>query len=520
MTSFRATAKKSKTPWSMAKYIVTIAPPSPNGDLHLGHISGPFLAADVFARVRRVRKDEVILVCYSDDYQDYVARMAVQQHRDKFELATHFAHRIESTLKKCDIELDWFLKSYQNRYYKEAIALFYRGAVAAGQIVATEAQVPYSEEDEEYGYEAFARGICNFCGEESDASQCEDCAYAPVMEEMGELRSIFSKKPMEMVPKQREFLRLSAYRSYLREHYERLPAVREHLETYLKEVLALEATYLDWFIDRPDGHGIDLEVDGVEKTIHTWFSGLAGYYAATEEFAHYTKQPELHRAFWQSKETTIVNFLGFDCAFSHAIVYPSLLSNVPGHTNRVIPITNKFLKLEGKDFSTSRRHAIWADEILDEVSADALRFYLAMVSPEEAVDNFEQEKFYHWHENFYKTSIDLLQQFMQDYPPGSFNIDLAPDGLRTELERFKDKWNFFSETDNFSISKIAITLQELLSVITRGIREQDAGMRVAVQMYLVMAQPIHPALSDQLIERYQIDRDRVIDWLSLNYEVA
>ena len=143
-----------------------------------------------------------------------------------------------------------------------------------------------------------------------------------------------------------------------------------------------------------------------------------------------------------------------------------------------------------------------------------------MVSPEEAVDNFEQEKFYHWHENFYKTSMDLLQQFMQDYPPGSFNIDLAPDGLRTELERFKDKWNFFSETDNFSISKIAITLQELLSVITRGIREQDAGMRVAVQMYLVMAQPIHPALSDQLIERYQIDRDRVIDWLSLNYEVA
>ena len=75
----------------MAKYIVTIAPPTPNGDLHLGHISGPFLAADVFARVRRVRKDEVILVCYSDDYQAYVARMAVQQPRDKFELATHFA---------------------------------------------------------------------------------------------------------------------------------------------------------------------------------------------------------------------------------------------------------------------------------------------------------------------------------------------------------------------------------------------------------------------------------------------
>lgn len=494
----------------MAKYIVTIAPPTPNGNLHLGHISGPFLAADIFYRIRKLKNDDAILLCYSDDYQDYVMRKAMQTNRERFELATHFADRIANTLKKTNIHCDWFLKAYQNEYYKDAIVFFYKKAAEKGVLGNREFDVPFSEEDNVYGYEAFARGTCNYCGEESDPSQCEACANSPVIEKMGPLTSILSKKEMTTRKLDREYIRLGEYKEYLTNHYAQ-NKVRKELEGYVAEVLA--NCDLDWFIDRPESNGIDVEVDGAKKIIHTWFSGLAGYYGATKEYAQHIGKPELHDYFWKSEDTTIVNFLGFDCSFSHAIVYPSLLSNAPGHTQKVVPLTNRFLKLEGGDFSTSRGHAIWVDDILEEVSSDSLRYYLALVSPEEQVENFEIKKFNAWREDVFQPFCEMLEAYMEDHAQEFARAHFSSGNVLAIAGQYKKEWNSYTETTGFSITGIAETLQKLLVELRTSLENGQIDVNPLICLYLVSGQPVHPDLSEKLISRYSINEKEITDWL-------
>ncbi|RYE54320.1 MAG: methionine--tRNA ligase, partial [Sphingobacteriales bacterium] len=284
----------------MSKYIITVAPPTPNGNLHLGHIAGPFLAADVFNKVMRLLKHETIFVCYSDDYQDYVVRKSLENSIDRFDWATKFADQIGATLEKTEIALDWFMKAYNNPYFKESVKFFYENACAKDNISTVNTSVPYSLEDDVYGYEAFARGTCNYCGAESDPSQCEECANSPNIEKMGELVSIISKKPMVFVEKEREFFKLGNYTDFLERLY-RTSFARIELKEFVSN--AIENCNLDWFIDRPDGNGIELTLHGTQKIIHTWFSGMAGYYAATQEYSESIGNSSFWREFWTSPET-------------------------------------------------------------------------------------------------------------------------------------------------------------------------------------------------------------------------
>src|SRR5262247_1382166 len=126
----RSTSQRS--PCNMTDQIVTIAPPTPNGDLHLGHISGPYLAADVYTRVQRLRGSHIVLLCYSDDYQSYLARKARELGVERFAIARKNGTKIHETLKMIDITLDWFHQAGHNAYFRRSVTLFYQAARRAG----------------------------------------------------------------------------------------------------------------------------------------------------------------------------------------------------------------------------------------------------------------------------------------------------------------------------------------------------------------------------------------------------
>ncbi|MBC8756881.1 class I tRNA ligase family protein [Kordia sp. YSTF-M3] len=497
----------------MDKYIVTIAPPTPNGDMHLGHLSGPFLAADVFTRMRRLKNDDVFFTSYSDDHQDYVASKALENKEIRFEWALKYGSRIENSLKKANIKVDWFLKSCENKYYKEAILFLLQNAIEKNGIGEKQIRVPYSFEDNQYGYEAFAKGTCNYCGSESDASQCESCANYPVLEEMGDFISIISKKPMGFVNKERMFLKISKYKDHLKELYKQNP-IREHLRTFIDEVLSNEN--IEWFIDRPDGNGIDLTFQGKKITLHTWFSGLAGYLAASKEYWESVKQPQRHEEFWKDKNTKVVNFLGFDCSFSHAIVYPSLASNIDGFTQNFTQITNKFLKLNGDDFSTSRSHAIWVDDILEDYSSDGVRFYMALISPEEEVTNFEMKAFTDWYQNVFSPTINLIEEKINTTKTClRFSKDEYDELELNKIDEIFSKWDFFSELQAFSIQNIAKRLEDFLQYIAElfSSGQNEKAMRASF-IYVVLSKPIHPSFSERLIDKLLINENEIMDWLN------
>ena len=487
------------------KYIVAIAPPTPNGDLHLGHISGPFLAGDIFARIRRQCKDEVVFVSYSDECQDYVERKAIQLHQRKQDVFGTYSTRIAETLKKIDVELDCFMFSHDNIHFKNAVKMFYENAVKANLIGKKWNDVPFISEGDIYGYEAFAKGKCNYCGTDSDPSQCEHCAKSPIVDEMGDLTCILNDKVFSTTKVEREYLKLNSTTNLLAEIYQNRP-LRNYLKEYIDEVLA--DGKLDWFIDRPNSNGIDIEVDGETKIISTWFSGIAGYYAATQEVAHQRADTTLVDSFWKDKNTQIYYFLGFDCSFSHGIVYPSLLGVSNDFTKNVTPITNKFLKLEGGDFSTSRGHAIWVNDILESYDVDGVRFYLAINSPENEVTNFEMESFDKWYTQIYVPFFQKLNELSLVSKENDFI------GVYDEVINVVVRWNKYSHPDHFSIAETAKVCQDLMEILNNKMDEKDLYLNTWISLFVVTSKSILVNSTSQLIAKHAIDENEVLDFFT------
>src|SRR5690606_29217053 len=241
----------------MTKYIVTITPPTPNGDLHIGHIAGPFLAADVFTRVQRQRGHDCVLVSYSDDYQSYMLRKGLEQGVDPMLLASRNSDRIQASLAAINIAPDNWMRPYQNAFFADAVREVFDKARNAGAIEFRDSQEAYCPDCAVWGYEAFARGLCNYCGAESDASQCENCAQAPDAQLMADLRCKLCSQPVQWRSTHRGFLKLAQLKPALRDVLLNRQW-RQPLDTWLVDTL--EHLH-DWGVTRPGDAGLDLAAD-------------------------------------------------------------------------------------------------------------------------------------------------------------------------------------------------------------------------------------------------------------------
>ncbi|MGI9503740.1 MAG: methionine--tRNA ligase, partial [Geminicoccaceae bacterium] len=486
----------------------TITPPTPNGDLHIGHLSGPFLAADVFSKAQRLLGREVFLYSYCDDYQSYVLRRALEEGGEPTVLAATNAQRIEATLSDVGISLDHWLIARDNAFFKDAVSTFYDAAVKHGSIAPKLGNVPYCPTCKLWGYEAFARGRCNHCGAASDPSQCESCAHAPAIDLMTDLTCVRCGQAMVIRQVEQEFLKLGDYRDCLRDLYAAMPA-RPALQAFAEEVLALDD--LDWPISRPYEAGLDLLPDG-SRRIHTWFMGIAGYRAALAEHMARKGAPATADHWWSDSETMLVHFLGLDCAFSHGIVYPALLANFDPTRPKLRLFTNHFLKLQGVDFSTSRDHAIWIRDLVAETCSDSVRLFVASVSPEQQSANFDCAVFRRWHESVF---IGLLPHLLDqataehdnDNPADFTNAD---HDLLTEMRR---RWLEAVDLDRFSMRALALLQFDLISVL-RNARADDRPLAAWMVLFATFGRPLHPELSGRIFTALGCDGEVIVAWLA------
>ncbi len=392
----------------MNRLIITVSPPTPNGDLHLGHLAGPFLSADILKRLAELRGYNVFLVTYSDDYQSYVYRKSREINEEHQNLITKNRKLMIDSLEKVDIYFDNFMQSWNDSDYIGFVTEMYEKAKEHNLIVEKEMNIPFCESTSLYGYEAYARGHCNFCGESSDASQCENCAAAPDIESMGDFTCTISNSKMIFKSVKRECLSLKEKKNSLKRILGKANH-RRSLKNFLLETY--EQLDIPWPIDRPQEHGVKIEPNN--KIIHTWFSGLAGYFASTKAAIEKKNPDESMSNFWFNEKSEVALFFGYDCSYSHAIVYPILLELYNNHTENLYHYSNRFLKLNGDDFSTSRGHAIWIRDIATEYPSDAIRLYISGVSPEDEIKNFSLSDFVSWYENIY-LNLDLaISEFIK-----------------------------------------------------------------------------------------------------------
>lgn len=372
------------------KFIVTAAPPTSNGDLHIGHLAGPFLGADVFTRIQRMLENDVLYISYGDDLQDYVDRKAHETNSTSENVANHFTEEMRKTLILSNMLPDHFPGTRKIPEHKKVMEEIFTDLYTNGDILIKNVETFYCNTCKRYEYEAYARGNCHYCGESSDANYCEKCGQPQESGMLENATCITCTNPLITVSEKRAYFPLTKYKDLLTDYYQ--------ARNWRPDATKLCETILENQIDAPLSRKIDIGIEvPFEKLndhiLDTWYGGPAGYISASMDWSSLQPNENKWKDYWQSNDTKWVAFVGYDCTYSHGVLYPSMLMAQKKYTAPDTVITNKFYGIDGEKISTSRNHAIWGNDIFSLFNSDAVRLYLSLTAPESTETNFQVDDF-------------------------------------------------------------------------------------------------------------------------------
>jgi methionyl-tRNA synthetase len=371
----------------LARAMVTAAPPTPNGDLHLGHLSGPYLAGDIVARYLRLRGVDAHYVTGTDDNQSYVTTKAHQLGAGPAQVADEMAREIEQTLRAARAELTLFVRPNASPYYGPMVEGFFRKLHDEGKLVARETLCAYCKDCDRYLFEAHISGHCPHCGAASGGNSCEDCGRPNDCADLLDASCTRCGAAAQKRPFTRLFFPLGRYADALLRYHESV-SMNPHLRSLCEQVIA--AGLPDIAVTHPADWGIRVPAKGFEgQRLYAWFEMAPRYLAYAQALTKQLGAPGGWERFWKAEDAEIVQCFGADNGFFYAVFVPALLLAFDAEIRLPAAfVMNEFYRLEGLKFSTSRKHAIWGKEILRHVPADVVRFYLAYTCPETEGTNF------------------------------------------------------------------------------------------------------------------------------------
>ncbi len=365
-------------------------PPTPNGDLHLGHLSGPYLGADVYVRFQRMLGSDAYHLTGSDDYQSYVCGRARQEGKTESAVAAYYAAEIRSTLELMDIGVDQYTVTSTDPGYADGVRDYFSRIVASGRVVFADEPALIDGATGDYLYEVDVGGACPGCGSACGGNICEECGEPNRCVDLVDPGSKLSDASPEIRPLGRHVLPLHEFRDEVERHL-RMSKAAPRLEALAARVLEDEPFHLP--ITHPQAWGIQpREAEGSGQVVWVWPEMAYGFLHGIEALGRRIGRP------WQAERPEdrwkIIHFFGYDNSFYHSILYPVLYRLAyPEWTPDIDYNLNEFYLLDGQKFSTSRRHAIWGKEILNPESVDAVRFYLSLTRGEIERANFELAAF-------------------------------------------------------------------------------------------------------------------------------
>ncbi|MFE9769593.1 class I tRNA ligase family protein [Streptomyces sp. NPDC005808] len=354
-------------------------PPTPNGDLHLGHLSGPYLGADAYVRFQRMNGARIWHLTGSDDYQSYVLSAGRKEGRGPAETAAHYSAEIAETLRLMDIPLDQYTVTSTNAPYPEGLRRFFSSLVASGSVAPAEDEALFDPETGRYLYEGDVSGGCPHCQAGTGGNICEECGEPNLVTDLTAPTTAQSQSVPTRATVRRYSLPLHEFRNTVREHHQ-LGRVPARLRQLARRVF--DQPRLDVPITHPSTWGVppaENTVDG--QVIWVWPEMAYGFLHGIEALGQRLDEQ------WQAREPQpdwkIVHFFGYDNSFYHSVLYPVLYKlTFPQWTPDIDYHVNEFYLLDGSKFSTSRRHAVWGKEILGPDSVDAVRYFLSSTRPE------------------------------------------------------------------------------------------------------------------------------------------
>ena len=395
------------------KILVAPAWPYAAGHRHLGHVAGFGVPADVFARYHRLRGNDVLMVSGTDEHGTPVMVAADREGKSPLEVADYYNRSFREDFQRLGLSYDLFSRTTTLNHERVTQDLF-RTLYAHGAIVEREMLVSFSPQTGHTLPDRYIEGTCPICGyPEARGDQCDNCGNQLDPTDLIEPRSRIDGSVPEFRETKHLFLDLPQFAGRLREwittHEDWRPNVRNFSLALLDEIRPRPITRdLDWGVRIPvPGYAED-----ADKRIYVWFDAVIGYLSASIEWAAASGDPDAWRSWWQNPDSEHYYFQGKDNIVFHTVIWPAMLLGYgeggeygAGRGPLVLPtnvVATEFLTYYGKQFSTSRGHAINLRDFLDRYEADALRYFLVATSPE------TQDTDFTWAEFVRRTNGELL----------------------------------------------------------------------------------------------------------------
>jgi len=373
------------------RIFIGVAWPYANGPLHLGHVAGCYLPADIFARFCRLRGDQVLMVSGSDQHGTPITVRAEQEGISPQDVVDRYHASFLASWQRLGISFDLFTSTgtanHRRVTHEIFTRLFHQGDIYPGRTTQ-----PYCGTDRRFLPDRYVLGTCPHCGYAgARGDQCDECGKPLNASELLLVRCSLCGSQPEFRETEHLFLRLSAYER-------RLADWVAHQNHWRPNVLNFTSRYLadglhDRAITRDIAWGVDVPVAGFEaKRIYVWFEAVIGYLSASQEWAARQGDPDAWRPFWHEPCRSYY-FIGKDNIPFHTIIWPAMLL---GYRDLLLPHdvpANEFLTLEGRQLSTSRNWAVWVPDYLERYDPDALRYLLSANMPETSDADFSWREF-------------------------------------------------------------------------------------------------------------------------------
>jgi methionyl-tRNA synthetase len=385
------------------RIFIGVAWPYANGPLHLGHIAGAYLPADIFARYHRLKGNKVLMVSGSDQHGAPITIRAEQESTTPQEVVDKYHQQFVDCWKKLGISFDLFTTTGTTNHTQVTHDIFLT-LLNRGYIYKDKMLQAYCPKCQRFLPDRYLEGTCPHCGfTKARGDECDECGKPLNPWELKDLRCYLCSTPPRFESSEHFFLRLSSFQDKLtgwikeQTHWRRnvLGTTWKFLDEGLKDRAVTRD--LDW--------GVIVPQSGFErKRIYVWFEAVIGYLSASKEWAKLQGDDTAWQAFWQDDAKSFY-FIGKDNIFFHTLVWPAMLMGY-GSLNLPYDVpANEFLTIEGKKLSTSRGWAIWLHDYLERYEPDPLRYTLTVNMPDTGDSDFS------WHEFLRRNNNELVATY-------------------------------------------------------------------------------------------------------------
>lgn len=518
------------------RYCVTTALPYANGPVHIGHLAGVYVPADIYVRYLRMMNEDVLFIGGSDEHGVPITIKARNEGLTPQDIVDRYHAIIKQAFQDLGISFDIYSRT-SSKIHAETASAFFKDLYEKGKFIEKTSQQYYDEETKTFLADRYITGTCPHCGnEKAYGDQCEACGTSLSATDLINPKSTLSGQEPQLKETKHWYLPLEEYETFMREwildsHQEWKTNVYGQCKSWIDQGLQARAVTrdLDW--------GVKVPIEGADgKVLYVWFDAPIGYISNTKEL-----YPQNWEKWWKEKDTKLVHFIGKDNIVFHCIIFPAMLKAEGSYILPENVPANEFLNLEGDKISTSRNWAVWLHEYLKDFPGkqDVLKYVLCANAPETKDNDFTWKDFQTRNNselvaifgNFVNRTIVLTHKYFEGKVPqrGTLNeldiqtieqIKQYPEKIGRSIEQYRFR-EALNELMNLArLGNKYLTENEPWKTIKTDPERTATVLNISLQIcanLALLSEPFLPFTAEKL--RGMLNQDKVFWYQAGNSEL-